>query len=298
MRTARTATDDVQLYYEITGAGEAIIFAHEFADDCRSWRSQVAALSDYYRCVTYNARGYEPSDVPEDPSAYHQMIAADDIARVLDDAAIEAAHVVGLSMGSMASLHFARRHPDRARSLVLAGCGPGARAEERAAFQSAIEAFESRIEEAGLETVAREYGRSPARAGLARKEPEAWRQFVDRFAGHSARGALLTLRHVIAQRPWLADLADDLGRMVLPVLILTGDGDEGCLETSLFLKRTLPGAQLAIIPNTGHAVNLEEPAAFNRTVRDFLALVEGGRWPVGDDHPDVQENDAVAGFRY
>ena len=70
--------DDGRLYYEDTGSGTPIVFVHEFAGDLRSWEPQVRALARRHRCITFNARGYPPSDVPDDPKAYSQMVAADD----------------------------------------------------------------------------------------------------------------------------------------------------------------------------------------------------------------------------
>jgi pimeloyl-ACP methyl ester carboxylesterase len=82
-------------------------------------------------------------------------------------------------------------------------------------------------------------------------------------------------------RPSLMDFGDALARLTMPVLLVVGDEDEPCLDINLFLKRTIPTAGLWFFPNTGHAVNLEEPAAFNAVVQDFLGAVEGGRWRRG-----------------
>src|SRR5439155_25243820 len=99
-----------------------VIFAHEFAGDCRSYEMQVRYLSRQHRCIAFNARGYPPSDVPKDLAAYSQERARDDIRAVLDALDIEKAHIVGLSMGAFAALHFGFAYPARARSLVIAGC--------------------------------------------------------------------------------------------------------------------------------------------------------------------------------
>src|SRR5690348_18325945 len=81
----QVSTDDgVRLYVEETGAGLPVLFLHEFAGDHRSWEPQVRALSRRYRCVTYSARGYPPSDVPDDPGAYSQARAVADAIAVLD----------------------------------------------------------------------------------------------------------------------------------------------------------------------------------------------------------------------
>ncbi len=118
-----TADDGVKLYYEETGSGVPIVFVHEFAGDCRSYESQIRHFSRSYRCIAYNGRGYPPSEVPDDVERYSQDRARDDIRAVLDALRIDKAHVVGLSMGGFATLHFGFTYPQRARSLVIAGCG-------------------------------------------------------------------------------------------------------------------------------------------------------------------------------
>ena len=111
-------TDDgFKLHYEETGAGTPVIFVHEFAGDSRSWEPQMRHFGQRYRAIAFCARGYPPSDVPEEPARYSQARAADDILAVLDHLGIERAHVVGLSMGGFATLHFGFRHPARALSL-------------------------------------------------------------------------------------------------------------------------------------------------------------------------------------
>src|SRR5580704_4243592 len=99
MTMAHVTTDDgIRLYYEETGSGGPIVFVHEFAGDLRSYEPQVRYFSRRYRCIAYNARGYPPSDVPEDVESYSQERARDDIRCVLDALKIEKAHIVGVSM--------------------------------------------------------------------------------------------------------------------------------------------------------------------------------------------------------
>jgi pimeloyl-ACP methyl ester carboxylesterase len=110
-----TTDDGVRLHYEETGAGTPLVFVHEFGGDLRSWEPQVRYFARLYRCICYNARGYPPSDVPEDWNRYSQERSRDDIRSVLDALKIERAHVVGLSMGAFATLHFGMHYPGRAR---------------------------------------------------------------------------------------------------------------------------------------------------------------------------------------
>src|SRR5438270_12993188 len=98
-----TTDDGVKLYYEETGSGPPIVFVHEFAGDCRSWEQQVRYFARRYRCITYNARGYPPSEVPPDDAGYFQDRARDDIRAVLDGLRIDSAHFVGLSWGCFAT---------------------------------------------------------------------------------------------------------------------------------------------------------------------------------------------------
>ena len=99
---------------------------------------------------------------------------------------------------------------------------------------------------------------------------------------HSPIGSALTLRGVQKMRPSLYEMTDRLSRLTVPTLVMTGDEDESCVDPSLMLKRTIPSAGLAILPRTGHALNLEEPALFNELCNDFFHQVESGRWLVRD----------------
>jgi pimeloyl-ACP methyl ester carboxylesterase len=277
-----TTDDGVKLYYEETGSGTPIVFVHEFAGDCRSYELQVRHFSRRYRCITFNARGYPPSDVPDSVDAYSQARARDDIRAVLDALAIDRAHIVGLSMGGFATVHFGFTYQERARSLVVAGCGYGAAPDKRAQFIEETEAAAARFETLGMERAAQVYALSPSRVQLQNKDPRGFREFADQLAQHSARGAALTMRGVQKRRPSLFDLVEQLKTVNAPTLIMTGDEDWSCLEPGLLLKRAIPTAALIVMPNSGHAINLEEPDAFNAHLADFFNAVDIGRWPPRD----------------
>jgi pimeloyl-ACP methyl ester carboxylesterase len=277
-----TTDDGVRLFFEDVGSGIPILFVHEFAGDSRSWQPQVRHFSRRYRCITFNARGYPPSDVPASVEKYSQERARDDIKAVMDALAIDRAHVVGLSMGGFAALHFGFTYPDRGRSLVVAGCGYGAAPDKRAQFAAETEIIAQRFEELGMRTTAEAYALGPSRVQFQNKDPRGWREFVDQFAEHSSLGAALTLRGVQRRRPSLFDLVERMKTLTTPLLIITGDEDWPCLEPALLMKRMISTAGLIVVPNTGHAVNLEEPVAFNQHLDDFFHMVENGRWPTRD----------------
>ena len=277
-----TTSDGIELHYESTGAGTTILFIHEFAGDHRSWAPQVAHFARRYRCLVYAARGYPPSDVPADVASYSQERAVEDAVAVLDAAKVDAAYVVGLSMGGFATLHLLLTHPERVRAAVVAGAGYGAQPEKREQFRSESVAIASAFESQGAARVAESYAIGPARVQLQNKNPDAWRTFASALAEHDSTGAALTMRGVQASRPSIYELRDPLLAVRNPVLIVAGDEDEGVLEPALMLKRTLPSSGLVVLPRTGHTVNLEEPELFNAAVERFLVDVESGRWTPRD----------------
>jgi len=277
-----TADDGVKLYYEETGAGVPVIFVHEYAGDHRSWEAQLRHFGQRYRAISYNARGYPPSDVPEDVGRYSQNRAADDIAAVLDHLQLNRAHVVGLSMGGFATLHFGFRHAPRARSLVVAGCGYGAEPGKREVFRAEGANVVAAIRSEGMAKFAARYAYGPTRVQLENKNPRAFDEFKRQLAEHDAVGAANTQLGVQRERPSLYDLTEQMKGLKVPTLVLTGDEDWPCLLPGILMKETIPSAALAVMPNCGHGINIEDPDMFNRIVGDFLAQADSGRWPMRD----------------
>ncbi len=276
------ASDGVRLYFEDTGEGNAVVFVHEFGGDYRSWKPQVRFFSRRYRCITFNARGYPPSGVPGDETLYSQARAVDDIRDVMNHSGIETAHIVGLSMGGFASLHFGLTYPDRARSLVVAGAGYGAEKAFEDHFRNLSREVADQFEAQGSENFSRIYAMGAPRIPFLVKDPQGWAEFRERLARHSAEGAAHTMRGVQAGRPSLYDLEDRLAAMTVPTLVVSGDEDDHCLQPGIFLKRVIPASGLLVLPKTGHTINLEEPDTFNRFVGDFLTMVELGQWKKRD----------------
>ena len=277
-----TTDDRVKLWYEETGAGTPIVFVHEFAADHRSWEPQMRHFGQRYRCITYSARGYPPSDVPEKAESYSQNRATDDIAAVMDHLKIDKAHVVGLSMGGFATLHFGFRHPGRALSLVVAGCGYGAEKDQQDRFRAEVELVAKSLKDEGMAKFAEKYAYGPTRVQFENKDPRGFAQFKKELAEHSALGSANTQIGVQGQRPSLYDLLPQMRALTIPTLILTGDEDWPCLAPSILMKREIPSSALSVMPNCGHTINIEDPDQFNRIVGEFLVQVDAGRWPKRD----------------
>jgi 3-oxoadipate enol-lactonase len=270
--------DQVRLHYEEVGQGTPILFVHEFAGDHRSWEPQLREFGKRYRCIAYAARGYEPSDVPADPAAYsHQHVMRDAVA-LLDHLRIEQAHLIGLSMGGYTVLQVALNHPDRVRSMVLAGTGSGSERWYTEDFHKRSRDLALQFERDGSAAVAQTYGRGPSRIPLELKDPRGFAEFTKQLAQHDAQGSAHMSRGFQGARPSLYDFEKDIRRLATPALIVVGDEDERCVEPALFFKDAISASGLTIFPKTGHAVNLEEPDLFNRVVGDFLSRVDGGSW--------------------
>jgi pimeloyl-ACP methyl ester carboxylesterase len=282
-----TADDGVQLFYEETGSGTPIVFVHEFAGDHRSWEPQVRHFSRRYRCITYNARGYPPSAVPEDVERYSQARARDDIRCVLDALGLQRAHIVGLSMGAFATLHFGITYGYRALSIAVAGGGYGAHPAQYRQFQEDCRKNAALIQREGMRAFADTYGYNSTRVQFQNKDPRGFAEFIEQLAAHSALGSANTMLGYQVRRPSLYELTAEMARIDVPALIMAGDEEEPCLEICLVMKRAIPKAGLAILPRSGHGINLEEPALFNRLLEDFFHQVEAGRWGARDPRATV-----------
>src|ERR1700760_3153605 len=196
-----TTDDGVRLHFEETGSGHPVILVHEFAGDLRSFEPQLRHFGKRYRAIAFNARGFPPSDVPEHVSSYSQDRAADDILAVLDHIGARPAHIIGLSMGGFATLHFGLRHPQRALSLCIGGCGYGAEPDKRETFRAEADVIAAVIRKDGMAAFAERYAYGPARVQYENKDPRGHAEFKAMLAEHSAVGSANTQQGVQKGRP-------------------------------------------------------------------------------------------------
>jgi pimeloyl-ACP methyl ester carboxylesterase len=267
----------VNLVYEEAGAGVPLLFVHEFVGDSKSWHLQVRYFARRYRTITFNARGFPPSDVPQSEADYSQDIAVEDIKGILDHLEVEKAHVCGLSMGAYSTLNFGLRFPERVLSLTLAGCGSGSFGD-RLLFLTECERAIACFEQNDMKKVADFYTLGPTRVQFRDKDPLGWQEFYDQFVLQSAQGHALTMRGIQMKRPTIVELGTKLEKLSIPVLIIVGDEDDPCIESSIFMKRKIPAAGLIVVPKSGHAVNLEEPEIFNRELMKFIDAAGSQQW--------------------
>ena len=264
-----TASDDTRLWYETTGSGPALLMAHELGSDARQWAGQVAAFAGRFRCITPNARGYPASGVPGEDHAYLWTRFADDIGAVRGAAGEARALLMGWSMGAYAALQFARMRPNPVRGLVLVGIGSGSPEADTAPWRGQMVDMAA----AWLQDprrAARMLAEAPNRQALRRLNPEAFAAWLRDLEGHSPEGMARTCRNFQGRRPALQDFEAEFARLDIPTLIVCGEEDVPCVETSRWLARTLPRARLWEPKGLGHAPNLEAPELFNDEVGAFL----------------------------
>jgi pimeloyl-ACP methyl ester carboxylesterase len=268
--------DDVELYYEEAGRGFPVILCHEFAGDYRSWEPQIRHLARRYRTIVYNYRGYPPSSVPLQPSAYSQDILISDMRALLRHLSIERAHVIGIATGGNLALNFAIAHPQMTRSVIVAGAGAGT--VDRQNWLAGSRAMADAIAQKGAAAIVESIEAAPQRQALRTKDPRAWAEFIGIIRTMSKTGSENSLRNVLLTRKPVTELEQGIKGLTMPVLVMVGDQDTPAFEPSLFIHKHAPHSGLMVFPFTGHTLPVEEPALFNALADQFLAAVDSGRW--------------------
>jgi pimeloyl-ACP methyl ester carboxylesterase len=245
--------DGVPIYYQVSGGqnpGLPVLLSHGFAASSQMWEPNIGALSADRPVITWDLRGHGRSGAPDDPAAYSQEASVADMAAVLDACGIDRAVAAGLSLGGYLSLAFRLACPERVAALVLCDTGPGYRSDEpRQRWNDRAVAQANRFERDGL----------PALGG----SPET------RAAGHrSAAGLALAARGILTQRD--GAVIGSLPSITVPALVLVGARDKPFLAAAEYMAAKIPGAVHAVIPDAGHASNIDQPELFNQRVLTFL----------------------------
>jgi 3-oxoadipate enol-lactonase len=252
----------VRVHYERAGHGSPLLVLHGIGSSSRSFRNQLAGLSDVHDVIAWDAPGYGRSEDPTLPFTLEDL--ADRAIELLDDLAIDRAHVLGVSMGGVIAQLMYHRKSRRVRSLILADTNPGGGALPEPTRSERVRQRLEALERLGARGMAER--RAPQ---LARPHapPELIAELVEimaevRPAGY--RPAAIALGDT--------DLTRYLGEIRAPTLVIHGELDGVVpVSTAQELAAAIPGARLVIIPDAGHVANQEQPQAFNAAVRQFLA---------------------------
>jgi len=259
-----------RLYYEVTGAGPTIVFAHGLGGNHLSWWQQVPHFAVRHACVTFAHRGFAPSSEiagGPDPADY-----AGDLAALIDHLSLDRVFLVAQSMGGWASLEYALANSDRVRALVLAStAGAIARRSTLLRDPPALDAWIARAAAARSE-MQRDGVQPAAGARMAREQPALHFLYraIDAIAGAKFDKEALRARMIALQtRP-----PDDLARLNVPTLFITGDEDvvfPPLLAPAL--AALMPSARVEPVTGAGHSVYFERAEVFNRLVDEFFDSV-------------------------
>ena len=247
--------EGVQIHYEAAGSGPPVLITHGFGSSTKAWEGQAETLSDAYRIITWDMRGHAGTDSPADPAQYSEAATVDDMAAILNHLGIEKAVIGGLSLGGYMSLAFNLKYPGRVRALMLFDTGPGYNNPKgREAWNETAFRRAERFEQKGLDALGQG---AEVRISVHR----------------SAEGLAKAARGMLAQ--FNDSVIRSLDQIEVATLVLVGANDEPFLGATDYMANKIPGATKVVIPGAGHASNLDQPAAFDAAVREFLGSLPG-----------------------
>jgi pimeloyl-ACP methyl ester carboxylesterase len=245
----------VDIYYEDQGSGYPVLMTHGYASTSAMWRPQIEALTRRYRLIAWDMRGHGETDSPEEQSAYSEAHTVEDMAALLRHLGLDQAVIGGLSLGGYMSLAFNLAHPEMVKALILCDTGPGYRnPQAREGWNQTAVRRAERFEELGLDAL----GASP--------EVEAARR-----RHRSAAGLARSARGMLAQ--FDSRVIESLDSITVPTLIIVGANDTPFLAGTDYMANRIPNARKVVIPDAGHAANIDQPEAFNQAVLEFLDAV-------------------------
>ncbi|MFP6816059.1 MAG: alpha/beta fold hydrolase [Pseudomonadales bacterium] len=247
--------DTVSIYYEWLATDQpdapTILLSHGFSATSAMWRGQLKALGEHCNLITWDMRGHGKSASPPDPTLYSEQHTVEDMAAILQACSVEQAIIGGLSLGGYMTLAFHLAHPEMCSALMLFDTGPGYKRDDaRQGWNKTANATAAALESKGFAALGTgsevRVAQHTSAAGLA----------------HAARGMLAQVDDRIIQS------LPNIGR---PTLVLVGEDDQPFRIPTDYMANKIPGAQKVVLQSAGHASNIDQPAAFNRSVLDFLA---------------------------
>lgn len=254
--------NDINLFYELDGpdGADVIVLSNGIFMSSGSWGYQVAELKKHFRVLVYDCRGMWQSDHPEGP--YSMDMHVEDLAGLLTSLGIEKAHIGGISYGGEISMLFALKYPERTRSLIVSSAVSQIDPLLTAMGTLWSSALRDRNADALFETsLPLNFSESWIKANL--NILDATRKRYHQMDLAAAERLMLAFSEI--------DFTDKLKNITAPTLVMVGELD--ILKPRKYaeiIAKEVPGAELVIIPHAGHAVCLEQPAAFNSALLGFV----------------------------
>lgn len=257
---ATCKVDGVELHWEAHGQGEPLLLVHGLGSSARDWEPQIAAFAERYRVIAFDLRGHGRSERPDEPYSMRRF--ARDTSLLLDELAIERCHVVGLSLGGMIAFQLALDDPGRVRSMVIVNSGPDARPRDLR-WHVAIATRRLLMAVLPMSRLGDSIG---GRLFPKPEQAELRRAFAERWSQNDARAYKRSVHAILG---W--SVIDRLDEVTCPVLVVTGDRDYTPVRLKQQYVDRLADARLVVIPDSGHATPIDQPASFNRVVMDFVS---------------------------
>jgi 3-oxoadipate enol-lactonase len=249
----------INLYYEIHGEGQSLVFVHGLGSSTQDWEFQVPGFSKTYQVITFDLRGHGQSDKPEGP--YSVKMFAADLSDLLLKVGVEAAHIVGISLGGAVAFQFAIDYPAKTKTLTIVNSAPTLGDPDQA--KQEVERRVSIVQQMGMHAM----GESLSTALFPGPEHAALREtFVERWAENDPGAYIEATRSMLG---W--NVIAQLGSIHCPTLVIASDQDYTPVAVKEAYVQLLPDAHLAVISDSHHATPVERPAEFNAVLAKFLA---------------------------
>lgn len=258
----KAQTNGIETYYELHGKEGMpwLVLSHSLACSARMWDEQIAAFQDKYRILAYDTRGHGSSQAPAGAYTLEQL--ADDLKALLDRLGISRAHYCGLSMGGMIGQTYALKYPGTFATLVLADTTSRMPAEAQPAWQDRIRTAEAKGMQPLVEPTLARWFTEPYR----KAQPQTM-QRIGNLIGSTPVAGYVGCCHAIPK----IDLTSRLKDIRTPILIIVGEDDPGTpVAMSKEIHENAPGSKLVVLPKAAHLSNIEQSAAFNRALDEFL----------------------------
>lgn len=266
----RIEVNGLNLHVERNGQGAPLLLLHGFTGSTDTWAPFVPRfVRAGFSTIAVDSVGHGRSDAPAEPDRYRIERCVEDLSALLDHLGVGATAVLGYSMGGRVALQFAAAAPQRVSCLVLESASPGiADLAERGSRRQADEALADAIERDGVEAFVDRWERTPLLA-LADHVPPAQRaRLRAQRLRHTATGLANSLRGMGAGRQ--EPLWDRLPRLGVPTLLVVGERDEKYRRLGAAMADALPDARLAVVPDAGHTVHVDQPERFAALALGFL----------------------------
>lgn len=271
---SRISGNGIHLNAAASGHGPPLVLLHGFTGSAANWQPHVAVFEKRFRAIAIDLLGHGGSDSPADPARYRMERCVEDLISVFDQLGLGRVNLLGYSMGGRVALHVAAAHPDRVRALVLESASPGLAAPaERAARMASDEALADFVEREGLEAFVDRWEQLPLFASQTRLPASVRAELRAQRMQNNRRGLANSLRGLgtAAQPP----LWDRLSELRMPTLLIAGELDQKFAAIARSVAGALPNARLALVPDAGHTVHLEQPEIFDRLVLEFMVMGDG-----------------------